>query len=142
MTASNIGVTEGNGKKVATSAFEEGGVEVHAQRMVVNGPDGTDMRGQKARAGSLATTMAFEDVDKLSEANPGIGVVAIPSGAAAPLTTPTRGIHALASGNLVATFANGADNAALPLPLIAGQVYPYRITKLMPSNGVAVAGIL
>jgi len=137
MTASSLQITEGAGKRVATHEFEENSLEVHVQRVNLNAPDGSDLRGQKPRAGSLAATLSLDDIADLTASDPAKGVVDIPTAAQTALSTPTRGVAVISSGYLAVKFADGSDNSAKPIPVTAGQIIPFRVVQLAATGNTA-----
>lgn len=139
---SSVGVTPGSGaKKIATYKINEAGEDRELSRVVLNDADGAELRGPKARSQSIPATLATEDLAALQASDPVPGFVEIPTSGQTALTTPTRGVAVILSGNLGVKMSDGTDNNTKLIPVTAGQIWPLRVVQLTAANTAGILGL-
>lgn len=69
------------------------------------------------------------------------GFVAIPACTSTPLTTPTKGVVVSSAGNLGLRLSDGTNNDSQVIPVVAGQVFPFRAVCRSAANTAGVLGL-
>lgn len=143
MSESFVPLTPGSGAyKVATYRFSFGGEDREISRFSLNDATGAELKGQKLRGDSLPISVAVEDLAALKAADPAAGFVAVPASGASALAQPTASIVITLAGNLGVKMADGSDNNAKLIPVIAGMVFPFQVVQLTAANTAGVLGLI
>lgn len=69
------------------------------------------------------------------------GFVALPACTGTPLTTPTKGVVVSSAGNLGLRLSDGTNNDSQVIPVVAGQVFPFRAVCRSAANTAGVLGL-